>query len=40
VPSTDLESGGHRATRIVARADFGSLEWDTSIAEEAHRASA
>lgn len=32
-----LESGDHRSIRTFARADLGSLEWDTSIIEEAHR---
>jgi 2,4-dienoyl-CoA reductase-like NADH-dependent reductase (Old Yellow Enzyme family) len=32
-----LESGDYPAIRTFARADLGSLEWDTSIIEEAHR---
>lgn len=35
-----LESGDYKAIRTFARADLGSLEWDTSIIEEAHRATA
>jgi 2,4-dienoyl-CoA reductase-like NADH-dependent reductase (Old Yellow Enzyme family) len=35
-----LESGDYEAIRTFARADLGSLEWDTSIVEEAHRATA
>jgi 2,4-dienoyl-CoA reductase-like NADH-dependent reductase (Old Yellow Enzyme family) len=33
-----LESLEHGAIRTFSRADLGSLEWDTSIVEEAHRA--
>jgi 2,4-dienoyl-CoA reductase-like NADH-dependent reductase (Old Yellow Enzyme family) len=35
-----LESGDYNAIRTFARSDLGSLEWDTSIVEEAHRAPA
>jgi 2,4-dienoyl-CoA reductase-like NADH-dependent reductase (Old Yellow Enzyme family) len=33
-----LENADHAAIRTFTRADLGSLEWDTSIIEEAHRA--
>jgi len=32
-----LENGDYSRIRTFARADLGSLEWDTSIIEEAHR---
>jgi 2,4-dienoyl-CoA reductase-like NADH-dependent reductase (Old Yellow Enzyme family) len=32
-----LESGDYSRIRTFARADLGTLEWDTSIIEEAHR---
>jgi 2,4-dienoyl-CoA reductase-like NADH-dependent reductase (Old Yellow Enzyme family) len=35
-----LESGDYKAVRTFARADLGSLDWDTSIVEEAHSATA
>jgi len=35
-----LESGDYAAIRTFARADLGSLEWDTSIVEEAHQPAA
>ena len=35
-----LESGDYNAIRTFARSDLGSLEWDSSIVEEAHRAPA
>jgi 2,4-dienoyl-CoA reductase-like NADH-dependent reductase (Old Yellow Enzyme family) len=35
-----LEHGDEAAIRTFARADLGSLEWDTSIVDEAHHASA
>jgi 2,4-dienoyl-CoA reductase-like NADH-dependent reductase (Old Yellow Enzyme family) len=35
-----LELGDYKAIRTFARADLGTLEWDTSIVEEAHRAPA
>ncbi len=35
-----LESGAHGAIKTFSRADLGSLEWDTSIVEEAHNAPA
>ena len=35
-----LESGDYPAIRTFARADLGSLEWDTSIVEEAHQPAA
>jgi 2,4-dienoyl-CoA reductase-like NADH-dependent reductase (Old Yellow Enzyme family) len=35
-----LAAGDHAAIRTFARADLGSLEWDTSIVEEAHQSGA
>jgi 2,4-dienoyl-CoA reductase-like NADH-dependent reductase (Old Yellow Enzyme family) len=35
-----LESGDCKTIRTFARADLGTLDWDTSIIEEAHRAPA
>jgi 2,4-dienoyl-CoA reductase-like NADH-dependent reductase (Old Yellow Enzyme family) len=35
-----LEQGDYSAIKTFARADLGKLEWDTSIIEEAHHASA
>ncbi|MGZ5820462.1 MAG: oxidoreductase [Croceibacterium sp.] len=35
-----LESGDHGAIKTFSLADLGSLEWDTSIVEEAHNAPA
>jgi 2,4-dienoyl-CoA reductase-like NADH-dependent reductase (Old Yellow Enzyme family) len=35
-----LQCGDRETIRTFARADLGSLEWDTSIIEEAHRAPA
>jgi hypothetical protein len=33
-----LAQGDFAAIKTFARADLGTLEWDTSIVEEAHRA--
>jgi 2,4-dienoyl-CoA reductase-like NADH-dependent reductase (Old Yellow Enzyme family) len=35
-----LENRDYAAIRTFARADLGTLVWDTSIVEEAHRAPA
>jgi 2,4-dienoyl-CoA reductase-like NADH-dependent reductase (Old Yellow Enzyme family) len=35
-----LAARDHAAIKLFARADLGKLEWDTSVVDEAHRASA
>jgi hypothetical protein len=35
-----LADRNHAAIKLFSRADLGKLEWDTSVIEEAHRASA
>jgi 2,4-dienoyl-CoA reductase-like NADH-dependent reductase (Old Yellow Enzyme family) len=35
-----LAAQDHSAIKLFSRADLGTLEWDTSVIEEAHRASA
>jgi 2,4-dienoyl-CoA reductase-like NADH-dependent reductase (Old Yellow Enzyme family) len=35
-----LAARDHAAIKLFSRADLGKLEWDTSVVDEAHRASA